>query len=466
MSFSFTSLLELQFNAPLPCPQLNIIKALKAAYAKSQHLSVLSCWEGQFPLSAYLDTLNITPSVVEAETHRTANYDNDTRKLYSHVFAGVTDFTYDSTDFRVFKAVWTDSRMHHNLYHLTFPGVDDSIGKKLVKAVYDWANDLKDEIWVFEGGQWEKSKKLYKAVQSANWDDVILDDKFKDGLRRDTKTFFASKEAYASLGITWKRGLLLLGPPGNGKTESIKALLHETKGVSPLYVKSFSTRLGPEQGIRIIFDHARSHAPCILILEDLDSMLVAEARSFFLNEIDGLADNEGILTIATTNHPERIDDAILNRPSRFDVKYNFSLPEPHLRKAFAIKWLAKVNAMSEHTGVTFEKPDETADAIAAKTEGWSYAFLKELFVSFLLRMAHDSSLRQTGAEVPEEESIEALLMKQVDQLAKQIIKTKEDAAASPPNAAAASVGPRFIRSVQMGQLGGAPVVPAGGGVAF
>lgn len=68
----------------------------------------------------------------------------------------------------------------------------------------------------------------------------------------------------------------------------------------------------------------------------------------------------------------------MNRPSRFDVKYNFSLPESHLRKMFAVKWLAKVNAMSEHTGVVFEKPDETTDAITAKTEGWSYAFLKEL----------------------------------------------------------------------------------------
>ena len=61
-----------------------------------------------------------------------------------------------------------------------------------------------------------KNKKLYKAVQSASWDDVVLDDKFKEGLRRDTKTFFASNAAYDSLGITWKRGILLLGPAGVG----------------------------------------------------------------------------------------------------------------------------------------------------------------------------------------------------------------------------------------------------------
>jgi SpoVK/Ycf46/Vps4 family AAA+-type ATPase len=89
-------------------------------------------------------------------------------------------------------------------------------------------------------------------------------------------------------------------------------------------------------------------------------------------------DNEGILTIATTNHPERIDDAILNRPSRFDVKYEFTLPDHTLRKAFASKWLAKVNAFSANTVVAFEAPDKTAVEVADKTEGWSFAFLKEL----------------------------------------------------------------------------------------
>jgi SpoVK/Ycf46/Vps4 family AAA+-type ATPase len=89
-------------------------------------------------------------------------------------------------------------------------------------------------------------------------------------------------------------------------------------------------------------------------------------------------DNEGTLTIATTNHPERIDDAILNRPSRFDVKYEFTLPDHALRKAFASKWLAKVNAFSANTVVAFEAPDKTAVEVADKTEGWSFAFLKEL----------------------------------------------------------------------------------------
>lgn len=82
-------------------------------------------------------------------------------------------------------------------------------------------------------------------------------------------------------------GLLLLGPPGNGKTESIKVLLKES-GQAALYVKSFTTQVGPEHGVRAIFNHARANAPCILVLEDLDSMVGPGVRSFFLNELDGL----------------------------------------------------------------------------------------------------------------------------------------------------------------------------------
>lgn len=122
-------------------------------------------------------------------------------------------------------------------------------------------------------------------------------------------------------------------------------------------------------------------------------MVVPKVRSFFLNELDGLAANAGILTIATTNHPERIDDAIVNRPSRFDVKYNFSLPDVELRKAFARKWVGKFGGsgtkegnggaepVTRAKGVKFEMgQDEIAAKVAGMTEGFSFAFLKELCV--------------------------------------------------------------------------------------
>ena len=70
----------------------------------------------------------------------------------------------------------------------------------------------------------------------------------------------------------------------------------------------------------LVFEKARAEAPCVLILEDLDSLINDNNRSFFLNQLDGLENNDGLLVIGSTNHYERLDPAITKRPSRFDRK--------------------------------------------------------------------------------------------------------------------------------------------------
>jgi SpoVK/Ycf46/Vps4 family AAA+-type ATPase len=73
-------------------------------------------------------------------------------------------------------------------------------------------------------------------------------------------------------------------------------------------------------GIQTIFEKARQVAPCILVLEDLDSLVNDRNRSYFLNQVDGLEDNNGILIIGTTNYLDRLDPGLSKRPSRFDRK--------------------------------------------------------------------------------------------------------------------------------------------------
>ena len=88
----------------------------------------------------------------------------------------------------------------------------------------------------------------------------------------------------------------------------------------PLYVKSFRSWKGEEGAMTDVFEKARQTAPCVVILEDLDSLINNQNRSFFLNQIDGLSNNDGLLVIGTTNHLENIDPALRSRPSRFDRK--------------------------------------------------------------------------------------------------------------------------------------------------
>jgi hypothetical protein len=115
----------------------------------------------------------------------------------------------------------------------------------LIAEAGRWSSALHGEVWVFDGGFWQKSAELYDSVQRSSWDDVILDDDMKRSLIGDHITFFESKEEYRQLRVPWKRGIIYYGPPGNGKTISIKAMMHmlyqRTPEVPTLYVRTLAS---------------------------------------------------------------------------------------------------------------------------------------------------------------------------------------------------------------------------------
>lgn len=115
-----------------------------------------------------------------------------------------------------------------------------TVTDNLIRAVGDWRNTLSEVIWVYDG-YWTQSHGLWKEVQKASWDKVILDEGMKDELVNVAHKFFDSEAIYRDLGVPWKRGLLFHGPPGNGKTISTRALMHSLDQrkdpVRSLYVK-------------------------------------------------------------------------------------------------------------------------------------------------------------------------------------------------------------------------------------
>ena len=244
----------------------------------------------------------------------------------------------------------------------------DEIARAFFVAVCKWNSEVHGEVLVYNGG-WYKDENLFQDIKGATFDNLILRGSLKQEIRDDLAQFFASRALYEEYGIPWKRGILFIGPPGNGKTHTVKALINSLEQPC-LYIKAL-------QGIEQVFDRARTISPCLLVIEDLDMQLTPPLRSAFLNELDGFAANVGIVTLATTNHPELLDPGILDRPSRFDRKYHFDLPGAPERSGYLALWNASLK-------LALQVSAEAIDHIAELTGDFSFAYLKELLLSAMM----------------------------------------------------------------------------------
>jgi ATPase family associated with various cellular activities (AAA) len=272
----------------------------------------------------------------------------------------------------------------------------------LFEAVCRFTTSSVDEqVLVFERGSFRKSAELYRALKRARFDSLILPPELAASLRTDFRAFFDSKETFAKYGLPYKRGALFTGPPGNGKTHAVKAIVGEL-GQPCLYVKSLQARHhNDHESLETIFSVARETAPCVLVLEDLDALVDDNNRSFLLNELDGFADNHGLVTMATTNYPQALDPALVDRPSRFDRLYAFPLPDLPRRAAFLEAWRVRLDEEVRPSSRAVER-------VAELTSGFSFAYLKELGTSTLL------------AWVGEPRDIDTLLEREAKKLAMHV----------------------------------------------
>ena len=196
----------------------------------SVHIPVVDQY---FPIGQFLKENNILVKGHRNETLTTyvlslsGSGTNSERYINSKDICGLTSFSYKGTDFLLYKVEVETSgsncgppgRSSTTFWNFVYDrpaGVDlmsaDEVGKNLVKEVYDWMHRPDDNIiWVFDRGQWYQDEELTKAIESSSWDSLVLEESFVKGLQRDTSTFFSSEQIYKSLGITWKRGILLLG---------------------------------------------------------------------------------------------------------------------------------------------------------------------------------------------------------------------------------------------------------------
>lgn len=226
-----------------------------------------------------------------------------------------------------------------------------------------------------------------RITRSVTREHVYMDQQIKDDIFRSIDTFFGKgKIFYSEYNLPYKRGILLYGPPGNGKTTLVKSIASSVDAPVAYYqINEFTTG----ESIQEVFEDAAQLAPVVLVIEDVDS-LPEKARSAFLNVLDGATSKEGIFLIGTTNYPEKVDEGLKNRAGRFDRMYEISKPDASLRRQFFV-----------NTKLRDSLREEEMDQVVEKTDEFSLAQLNELYTALAMDLYE-------GREMNIEASIDAL----------------------------------------------------------
>ena len=218
----------------------------------------------------------------------------------------------------------------------------------LTKTVYHF---LKGEAFTLTG------KFLERGGETL--DDVFLEPENAVVLKRVLARFNAKGPEFPG------RGMLLCGPPGTGKTMSARILKDQCQGTFIWCSSRDFWHTGGFGGIAMAFEEARDCAPAMVCFEDVDNWLDSYSIDLLKTEMDGLVRQRGVLTLMTTNFPERLPDALLDRPGRFHDVLQFGLPSASVRLDMVKRWLPRLS-------------DDAAAHVAAATDGMSGAHVREL----------------------------------------------------------------------------------------
>lgn len=287
---------------------------------------------------------------------------------------------------------------------LIFFGIGQYMNKRLMKNM--------GGPGAMQFGMGKSNAKIFvKPTSGIKFADVAGEDEAKDSLQ-EVVEYLHNPTKYRDIGAKMPKGILLVGPPGTGKTMLAKAVAGESEvpffSISGSEFVEMFVGMGAAK-VRDLFKQAKEKAPCIVFIDEIDAIGKKrgggalggndereQTLNQLLTEMDGFEDNAGVIILAATNRPESLDPA-LTRPGRFDRQVPVTLPDLQGRVA-----ILKVHAAKIKTA-----PAIDYDKVARMASGASGAELANIVNEAALRAVRDHRPYATQEDM--EESIEVVI---------------------------------------------------------
>ncbi len=287
---------------------------------------------------------------------------------------------------------------------ILFIGIGQVISRSMMKKMGGGSNSM-----MFNMGK-SNAKVYVKSAEGIKFDDVAGEDEAKENLT-EIVNYLHDPSKYKDIGASMPKGILLVGPPGTGKTMLAKAVAGEAN--VPFFSMSGSEFVEMFVGmgaskVRDLFKQAKEKAPCIVFIDEIDAIGKKrdgqlggndereQTLNQLLTEMDGFEGNNGVIILAATNRPESLDPA-LTRPGRFDRRVPVELPDLKGREEILKVHARKIKVAED---VDFSK-------IARMASGASGAELANIVNEAALRAVRDGRRFATQADL--EESIEVVI---------------------------------------------------------
>ena len=196
----------------------------------------------------------------------------------------------------------------------------------------------------------------------------------------EIQNFWERESIFQEYKLIYKRGILLYGPPGSGKSCTIQLIMEDVVKRDGIVIKFTEPNLFTS-GMRLL-RQIQPETPVVIIMEDIDSILACYDESQILNLLDGVTDVHKMVFLATTNYPDRLGPRIVNRPSRFDKRFRIGYPCVESRKMYFEFIIA--NGDKEKLDLKIKELNIDLERWVADTDEMSIAHLKELFIAVVI----------------------------------------------------------------------------------